>query len=78
MAFQTLNKLKWTDKLDRCEVVIVHRVAENDRKTIPGEKITEVKKGYFQYKNTETREETTIPMHRVREIRVEGKTVWKK
>jgi uncharacterized protein (UPF0248 family) len=76
MVFQALNKLKWTGKLDRCEVIILHRGAPGDRKTIQGSRITELKKSYFSYDSG--REEVTIPLHRIREIRVDGKVVWKK
>ena len=76
MVFQTLNKLKWTGKLDRCEVVILHRGAPQDRKIITGDKITEVKKSYFSYDSG--REDVTIPLHRILEIRMDGKIVWKR
>jgi uncharacterized protein (UPF0248 family) len=75
MVYNILNRLKWTGKLRNCEVVILHRGAERDRKTIKGGCITEVKKGYFLYKN---REETHIPMHRILEVRVKGEVVWKR
>ena len=76
MVFQTLNKLKWTGKLDKAEIVILHRGVPNDRKTIPGSSITEVKKGYFSFEAGGR--ETTIPNHRIREIRLDDKTIWKR
>jgi uncharacterized protein (UPF0248 family) len=76
MVFQTLNKLKWAGSLDKCEIVILHRGAPEDRKAIPGGKLTELKKTYFSYDSG--REEVTIPLHRVLEVRLDGKTVWKR
>ena len=76
MVFQTLNRLKWTGKLDRAEVIILHRGAPNNRKTIRGSQLTEVKKGYFSFASAGR--ETTIPNHRVREIRLDGKIIYKK
>jgi uncharacterized protein (UPF0248 family) len=76
VVFQTLNRLKWTGKLDGAEIVILHRGAPNDRKNIQGNNITEVKKGYFSFLSQGG--ETTIPHHRVREIRLDGKTIWKR
>ena len=75
MVFQVLNKLKWKGGLESCEIVILHRGAPEDRKTIPGSKVTEIKRSYFSYKNGR---ETTIPLHRIREIRLEEKILWKR
>ena len=77
MVYKTLGKLKAQGKLPDCEIVILHRGAPQDRKSISGERITEVKKSYFSYTN-EFREETTIPYHRVLEVRLEGKVVWQR
>jgi len=76
MVFQTLNKLKWTGKLDRAVIVFIHRGAENDRKTIHGDQITSIKKSHFYYKDRGR--ETHIPNHRVLEIRLESEILWKK
>ena len=75
MVFQVLNKLKWKGGLESCEIVILHRGAPGDRKAIPGSKVTEIKRSYFSYKN---RRETTIPLHRILEIRLEEKILWKR
>lgn len=75
MVYNTLNRIKWTGKLDNCEVVIVHRNSADNKKTIKGRNITEIKKGYFLYKNTR---EIYIPMHRILEVRLHGKIVWKR
>ncbi len=73
MAYNALNKMKWTGRLGGCIVVVLHRGGEGGRKEIEGRRITEVKKTYFSYKDGR---ETTIPMHRVLEIREGGETVW--
>jgi hypothetical protein len=76
MAFETLNRLKWTGRLEKAQIVFIHRGAENDRKTISGDKITSLKRSHFYYKDNAR--ETYIPNHRVLEIRLEGKVLWKK
>ena len=76
MAFDTLNRLKWTGKIHLCEIVILHRGAPGDRKVIGGSKVTQVKKSYFYYKESDT--ERLIPLHRVMEIRLGGETIWKR
>ncbi len=78
MAFDTLNRLKWTGKLPACDVVILHRGAPADRKVINGRRITQVKKSFFYYKDKEGGDERFIPMHRVMEIRAGGETIWKR
>jgi uncharacterized protein (UPF0248 family) len=76
MVFQTLNKLKWTGKLEKCKIVIRHRGAPEDRKEIPGSRITQVKKSYFYYKDGDR--ENFIPLHRVLLITVGGEVLWKR
>jgi uncharacterized protein (UPF0248 family) len=76
-ARDILGKLKWTGKLKGCEIIILHRGAPNDRKAIPAERITEIKRSYFCYMDERSRE-TVIPMHRVLEIRTHGKAVWQR
>jgi len=76
MVFETLNRLKWNEKMESCSVTILHRGAPEDRKIIDGVDIIELKKSYFTY---QTRgKESTIPLHRVLEIKVNGKTSWKR
>ena len=76
MVFETLNRLKWTGRLADAEIVFIHRGAENDRKTISGGKITSLKRPHFYYKDNAR--ETHIPNHRVLEIRLDGRLLWKK
>jgi uncharacterized protein (UPF0248 family) len=73
--FDILNKIKWTSGLEKCEIVILHRGAPDNRKIISGNKIIDIKRDRFWYIN---REETVIPMHRILEIKLEGTVVWKK
>ncbi len=76
MAFNTLNMLKWTGKLDRGEIVILHRGAPQEMKVIAGSKVTQVKKSHFYYK--EGNRESFIPLHRILEIRLDGEIIWKR
>jgi uncharacterized protein (UPF0248 family) len=76
MVYQVLNRLKWTKKIGDCEIIILHRGAPDDRKSISGGQITEVKRSYFSFKDAER--ETTIPMHRILEVRIGGRVLWKR
>jgi len=76
MVFEVLNKLKWKGGLERCEIIILHRGAPEDRKTIQGSQVTDLDRHYFYY--TEKGRETTIPLHRIRELRLEGNVLWKR
>ena len=76
MVFQVLNKLKWTGELENAEVVILHRGAPNNEKTISGKNITELKKGYFCY--ISGNREIHIPHHRILRVIYNGKVIWKK
>lgn len=78
MAYEELNKLKWTGKLACCSVVIRHRGAPNDEKLILGRQITETKKTYFLYREEGRDMETHIPMHRVLRVMLGEKTIWEK
>jgi len=74
MVFQALNRLKWQGLLARAEITIIHRGAPGDRMLIEGSSITELKKSYFCYQSGGR--ETHIPLHRVVEIRLDGKLIW--
>ena len=76
MAYQTLNRLKWTGKLEGSEIVIRHRGAPQEMKVIPGSKVTQVKKSHFYYQDGGR--ESFIPMHRVLKIRKNGEDIWKR
>ena len=77
MVYRVLGKLLWKGGIKEAEVVILHRGAPDDRKTIPGRRIKEIKKGFLVYLNQQG-EETVIPYHRVLEVRKDGKAIWKK
>ncbi len=76
MVFQVLNRLKWQGGLEKCEVIILHRGAPGDRKAISGSKLTGLDRHYFYY--SDGGRETTIPLHRIQEVRLEGETLWKR
>jgi uncharacterized protein (UPF0248 family) len=77
MVYRVLGRLLWRGRLGEAEVVILHRGAPQDRKTIPGSRIVSVRKSCFVYKDGGGRE-TTIPLHRVLEVRLKGKAEWKR
>jgi uncharacterized protein (UPF0248 family) len=76
MAFETLNRLKWTGKLGRCEVIILHRGAPGNKKVIDGAQITGLKRDHFCC--GQGGRESLIPLHRVLEIRLDGEVIWKR
>jgi uncharacterized protein len=76
MAFNTLNRLKWTGRMGGCTITIVHRGAPGGLKAVNGADVVEVKKSYFTYQNCGR--ESFIPLHRVRTICCAGETLWKK
>ena len=76
MVFQALNRLKWKGGLQKCEIIILHRGAPGDRKTIHGSQVTGLDRHYFYYSGGGR--ETTIPLHRIQEVRLEGKSLWKR
>lgn len=78
MVYNTLNKLKWTGKLQDCRLVILHRGAPGDEKLILGSQITEIKKSHFLYREEGRKEETYIPMHRVLRVVLEEKIIWER
>ncbi|MBI4182120.1 MAG: DUF504 domain-containing protein [Candidatus Aenigmarchaeota archaeon] len=76
MAYRTLGKLRWQGKLPESRIVILHRGAPGDRKVVPGAVVTEVTKGHFLFAEREG--ETHIPYHRVREIWLGSRLLWKR
>ena len=56
--------------------MILHRGAPGDRKTVSGNSLTELKRSYFSFESGGR--ETTIPLHRVLEIRLDGRIVWER
>lgn len=78
MAYEELNKLKWTGKLANARIIIRHRGAPNDEKLVLGKDIIEVHKAYFLCTDSKTGEETHIPMHRILKIESEDRLLWEK
>lgn len=77
MVYRFLGKLFWKGGLERADIIIIHRGAPDDRKAIPGSSVTEVKSGYITYKSRYN-EETVIPLHRILEVRLDGRVAWKR
>jgi len=75
-VFETLNRLKWTGKLEHGAISFAHRGAPGDMKVISGRQVTEIKRGHLCY--CAGSGETFIPLHRVREIMLDGESLWKK
>lgn len=75
---ETLNKIKWSTKggLSDCEIIITHRGAPGDIKTIQGRGIKDVAPRALIIE--EDGEEIIIPFHRIRQIRKGGLVVWQK
>ncbi len=73
--YRVLGKLKWTGQLTKAEIIIRHRGAPDNKKVIAGDAIIDIKRDRFLCVD---KGETAIPMHRVVEIKFEGKIVWSK
>ena len=77
MVFEVLNKLKWKGGFEKAEIIIRHRGAPGNVLLISGNSVTEIKRHHFMYMN-ERGEETFIPLHRILEVRLKGKVLWKR
>lgn len=69
-----LNRLKWEEgqSLDHAEIIILHRGAPGDRRTISGKEILSIGQLFFETS------ETSIPFHRILEIIYRGEKIFKK
>ena len=67
----------WKGELEKAEIVILHRGAPQNKKIIFGRDVTSIKRSYFVYRGLQG-DETTIPLHRVLEVRLKGKSLWKR
>lgn len=78
MVKKVLDELKWHPKksLEGIEITYVHRGAPGDELTIPAEDIIRFEKSFFVIGRAGI--ETSIPYHRIKEIRKDEKTLWKK
>jgi uncharacterized protein (UPF0248 family) len=81
MVYRVLSKLLWSGDLGRAGILIIHRGAPGDRKLIPGGLVIQVKRGHIVCRNQDAEEpdrEVTIPLHRILEVRLDGRAVWKR
>jgi uncharacterized protein (UPF0248 family) len=91
MVYGVLGRLLWRGELDKAEIVIIHRGAPGDSKIIPGGLVTHVKRSHLIYRGNnitgalsakttgkEAERQVTIPLHRVLEVRLDGKKIWKR
>lgn len=74
MVFETLNRLKWRGNLKGAEITFISRGSPGDIRKIRGKDITQIKRGYFYFKDKDS--ETYIPNHRVIEIRKGNEILW--
>jgi uncharacterized protein len=76
-----LNRLRWDprENADNYLITYRHRGAPNDIKQISATRIVKLGKSYFTL-NEEAEDETTIPFHRILEIRNlrNGALIWTK
>ncbi len=72
-----LNKLKWGGGgLQRAEVTILHRGAPGDKRVIAGKDLLELGRGFMRVSAPEG--EVDIPYHRILQIKVRGRVLYKK
>jgi len=78
MARKVLSELKWHPEkaLEKAEICYTHRGAPDDERTVPGQDIKELERSFFVI-DIEG-EETGIPYHRIKRIRVEDKIIWER
>lgn len=69
-----MNRLRWEKgySLDNAEIAIIHRGAPEDRRTIRGKEIVKIGHTFFETS------ETSIPFHRIIEIKYDGETLFEK
>lgn len=78
MAKRILDELRWhPDKsLRGVEVTYIHRGAPGDELTISASDIIRTEKSFFVIHRNDM--ETSIPYHRIKEIKKGGQTLWRK
>lgn len=77
MAFQVLNKLKFTDRLAQAHVTFTDRGSPGDQGSFMGCDITSLAKDHLTFRN-ERGKETFLPLHRILEVRIGTTVLWKK
>jgi uncharacterized protein (UPF0248 family) len=75
---EVLNELKWHPKLklQDVKITITHRGAPNDKRTIQGSEVLELKRSFMRVASREG--EVNIPYHRVLKIEARGEVLWRK
>jgi len=76
-----LNRIRWDPQNDNnvYQITYIHRGDVGDRRTILFSDIQEIHSSWFSYESPDSGE-TTIPFHRVTEVRNQksGEILWKK
>jgi uncharacterized protein (UPF0248 family) len=78
MAKRILDELRWHPEksLAGVEIAYIHRGAPRDEQVILAEDIKVLEKSFFIINRKG--KETSIPYHRIKEIKKEGKVLWRK
>ncbi|WP_456473928.1 DUF504 domain-containing protein [Candidatus Pyrohabitans sp.] len=78
MAKRILDELKWhpAKSLKGVKITYVHRGVPGDEITISGEDILALERSFFVIQRGGR--ETRIPYHRIKEIRLQGKVIYRK
>jgi uncharacterized protein (UPF0248 family) len=78
MAKKILDELKWHPEksLERVEIIYIHRGAPGDILITSADTILRFEKSFFIIDRGGI--ETSIPYHRIKEIRKDEKILWKK
>lgn len=67
-----LNKIKWTQDLEKVEIWYIHRGAPNDTMIIAGKDIVDIGKSFLETTSA------SIPHHRIFKIIYGGKVVFER
>lgn len=79
MVFDVLSKLKQSGRLKNCVITISDKDAARDKKYVYGRDVLGINRSFVTFKGGETGyEELVAPLEKVLEIRVNGKSVWKR
>lgn len=75
---EVLNKLKWHSKSNYqdSKIIIIHRGAPKDVKIIKGEDVLELGHSFMRVASADG--EAEIPYHRIIQIEVHGKVLWRR
>jgi uncharacterized protein len=75
MAKNVIDMILWHPKMEikKCKITYVHRGAPGNLKTIAGEQISKLERGFLILNDN-----TQIPCHRLVKIECNGKIIWNK